>query len=1114
MASPSPYRGSTSLLFLLLPLLLCVVFCAPKLAIAASPPPSSPVSSTNLTLSALLALKASISADPTGLLASWDVSSNFCTWQGILCSNNSQQVKGLLLNSRQLNGTLPPQLADLQGLSYLNVSNNSLHGPIPTRLGELAPSLTHLDLSANNFDGSIPSSLAGCTLLQYIDLNSNSLTSQFPSFVTNFTLLGYLDLSSNSITGELPSDIGLLSSLQFLQVYSTQLNGTIPPSLMNCSNLVWLDLADNFLSGPLPSDWTKLASTLQQLKIMNNMELSGSIPPSLGNCTLLTVLSLQNQSLTGDIPTSLGKLTLLQDLRLYYNFLTGPIPPSLMNCTLLVFLELSNNNLSGVIPHDIGRLTHVQWLTFSGNPLLEGPIPDSIGECAQLQVLGLSSTAVGGSLPTSLFNLTNLQGLKLHNCRLSGRLPEQVRQLTSLQNLDISNNGFEGPIPAELGDLKTLQGLYMQENRFSGPIPYELSGCISISEMNLSSNPLSGSIPSSFAQLQTLNHLYLRNASLSGPIPDIFVSLTRLQDLDLAQNMFTGSIPISLATLDTISISLDLSDNSLTGAIPSSVGGMQMLVSMVLSGNAFTGEIPATFGDCQGMQVLDLSKNRLGGEIPASLGQMKSLQHLDLSHNELSGTLPSSLGLLNDLTFLNVSYNELEGRIPMLGAYENSSTSSFVGNPGLCGYPLSTSCVHYSNHSKKTAIIVSVCVVGGAILAAVLCACLWWWWRCCHKAEDSYSEDSGDEDLEADFNDIDAPRFKAWTAKEIKAATNNFDVGNVLGSGGVSVCYKAVMEESKGSSKKRNIVAVKRLNVRDHHGAEARRSFVNELKTICKVRHRNLVKVLGYCVEGGEVALVMEYMEGGDLDGHLHGLKECLSWEERINVAVDVAEGLLYLHHEYVQPIVHCDLKPKNILLGSDMIAKISDFGIAKLLDINQTGDMSASKFRGSFGYAAPEYAIGSRISTKADVYSYGVLVLELVTGLRPTSPRLQEEGMSLHMWVRTLQESGRTREALDKAMDSNVLQEAEELLDLGMKCSVDAPKDRPSMQVVRDFITRFKKRRLLKNGSKGSYPDLEELLKAPDHHSLSASDASKLLLDPSIQMDSSDLQSMHSSST
>ena len=164
--------------------------------------------------------------------------------------------------------------------------------------------------------------------------------------------------------------------------------------------------------------------------------------------------------------------------------------------------------------------------------------------------------------------------------------------------------------------------------------------------------------------------------------------------------------------------------------------------------------------------------------------------------------------------------------------------------------------------------------------------------------------------------------------------------------------------------------------------------------------------------------------------------------------------------------------------------------------------------------YKWTEYAIGSRISTKADVYSYGVLVLELVTGVRPTSPRLQEEGMSLHVWARRLQESGQIREALDKAMDSNVLQEVEELLDLGVKCSVDVPKDRPSMQVVRDLITCFKERRLLKNGSKGSYPDLEKLLKAPDHHSLSVSNANKLLLDPNIQMDSSDLQSMHSSST
>ncbi|KAI5060397.1 hypothetical protein GOP47_0024817 [Adiantum capillus-veneris] len=1091
------------------------------MAASASPTNSS---SANLTVTALLSFKAAISSDPTDFLSSWSTSIPFCSWQGIRCSNSSQQVEGLLLDSKQLVGKLAPQVADLQGLSYLNVSNNSLDGLIPTRVGELAATLTHFDLSVNNFSGSIPSSLARCTLLKYIDLNSNSLTGKFPAYITNFTQLGYFDLSSNDITGELPSDIGLLSNLQFFQVYETFITGSIPASLMNCSNLVWLDLANPFLSGPLPSDWTKLASTLQQLKLMDS-NLSGVIPPSLGNCTFLTALSLQNNSFVGDIPDSFGQLSRLQDIRLFYNYLSGPIPSSITNCTLLVYLQLSYNNLSGVIPSDIGRLTRAEWITLSGNPFLEGRIPDSIGGCTQLLVLSLFESSLGGSLPSSLFNLTNLQRLTLRECKFSGRLSGLVGQLTSLaDSLDLGYNAFEGPIPAELGELKQLQGLYLQGNNFAVSIPHQLSGLIGISEMDLSFNPISGSIPPSFAELSSLNQLTIRNTRLSGPIPDIFANLSRLEELDLAQNMFTGLIPASLATLYTLSVSLDLSSNNLTGAVPSSVGGMLKLQSMNLSDNSLSGKIPPSFGDCQGMQTLDLSNNKLEGEIPDALGQMMSLRYLNLSHNELSGALPSSLGLLDGLLSLNVSYNALEGTIPTRGVYTNLSEFSFVGNPALCGYPSSTSCGSPpADHSKRktTPIILIACVAGGAILAAVVCACMWWW-CCMGKPKDrDTSEEVVDGDLEeGESFDIEMPQFKAWTVKELQAATNDFAAANVLGSGAVSVCYKGMMEDVKGAKKR--VVAVKRLNVGpDSYGVEARRSFVNELRTICKARHRNLVKVSGYCVDGGEVALVMEYMEEGDLDGHLYGARKgSFCWDDRLNVALDVAEGLVYLHHEYVQPIIHCDLKPKNILLGTDRVAKISDFGIAKLLDLGEAADMSISKFRGTFGYAAPEYATGTRISTKADVYSYGVLLLELVTGLRPTDAQLQEEGMSLHTWARMMQEAGRGSEVLDKALlvhlhegdmnNSAIAIQAEELLALGVKCSKEIVKERPSMQLVRDLVAHLHKQRLPIN-KLTSYPALDELLQAPDHP---VPDHTKLLLDPSIQFDSSGLLSSTNSSS
>ncbi|KAH7434584.1 hypothetical protein KP509_06G024400 [Ceratopteris richardii] len=958
------------LLFLFFPRELCSGFVSSCLR---------DISVSNLTECALLSIKDSLQ-DPTGALASWNISSHFCTWHGVLCSKSSQQpqqVKGLLLDSKQLKGTLSPEVANLPCLSYLNISNNAFHGPIPREIGKLASALTYLDLSHNAFNGSVPASLANCTLLTFLDLNTNFLSGSFPDFITNFTQLVYLDLSSNPITGHIPRDIGLLyASLQFLQVWNTLLTGPIPLSLMNCSSLVWLDLSNTLLSGPLPSDWTRLASSLQQLKL-DNTDFSGDIPQALGNCTTLTVLGLHNNSFTGQIPPSLGELSLLQELRLFYNQLSGPVPSSLTNCTRLVYLELSANNLTGGIPPDIGRLSRVEWLTFSMNPLLEDSIPHSIHGCTQLRVLSLYQTNLGGFLPASLFNLSKLERLSLQDCGFSGRLPDLIGNLTSLSiTLDVSNNNFQGPIPAGLGKLKNLQGLFLQGNNFEGPIPHQLSELHSISEIDVSCRRISGSIPASFSQLGSLNKLYIRNTRISGPIPDIFADLQNLHVLDLSRNMLDGTIPQSLANLDSLDLILDISFNRLTGAIPSSFGNMFKLQEMRLSGNLFSGRIPSAFGDCVGMQVLDLSQNKLEGDIPHALGEMINLLHLDLSNNQLSGSLPSSIGYIRNLAFLNVSYNMLEGVIPENGVYRNSSGFFFVGNAGLCQVSSPTRCRSLSlsidkrNHSKtRIGVIWFVCLSIIVLLAVsyglklycyrkrkeategvVLSLCLLC--RCfmrLKKVSIIFEQSEEDRCLYVETGEL-----RAWTLSELKAATGDFHPSNILGSGAVSVCYRGITSEEMrriGYA----VVAVKKLNVKGAHGREAKRSFTNELKTICQIRHRNLVKVIGYCMEKEEAALVMEYMEGGDLDGHLYGRREGkLSWKDRLNLAVDVAQGLLYLHHGTAQPIVHGDLKPKNILLDADGVAKIGDFGISRLLNLDKAKDFTISKFRGTLGYAAP----------------------------------------------------------------------------------------------------------------------------------------------------------------
>eukprot|EP00250_Pteridium_aquilinum_P008793 c18212_g1_i1 orf=161-3385(+) len=1008
------------------------------------------IMNSNRSLLALLAFKQAISRDPTNFLAFWNtsMSPNYCNWPGVRCSDGTHDVIALLLDSNNLTGTLPLQLKGLSHLSYLNVSNNNFHGPIPPELGELFY-LTHLDLSSNQLLGSIPSTLANCTHLQYIDLRINLLSGKFPSFLTSLNRLVYLDLSGNTFPGgDLPPDIGRISNLQFLQLYESSLAGSLPPSITNCTNLVLLDLGGNALTGPLPLDWSNLASSIQTISLDINM-FTGSIPSSLGNCSTLTQLDLATNSLTGDLPESLGKLAMLQSLDVSNNSISGPIPRSLVNCSRLVSLWLAHNALTGHIPADIGQLKQLGGVSFRQNTRLSGAIPDTIGDCALLQRLDIGLTEVGGPLPMSIYNLSNLQFISLTSSGFLGRLSENVRNLTALTSLVLDGNAFHGKIPAGLGELRELMGLELQHNQFGGSIPQLWQG-IAICVIDLSFNLLTGDIPAPLGQLQYLNNLYLQHNHLSGDIPHVFGSLPRLQNLDLSHNyMLTGQIPPSLS----VSESLDLSFNNLTGIIPPSMGSMQMVTTIKLAGNHFSGEIPGSLAGCWGLQVLDLSVNNLEGEIPSALGQLRVLQYIDLSHNKLSGALPPSLGDLQNLVSLNVSYNALQGMIPSDGVFKTSSAAAFQGNPGLCGYPLSSSCISHSDHSRsRTILIVSVCTVGGGAVLILVCMCSWWRW--CSSARKEFVLDEIDKEgpLERKLE------LRKWTAPELRAATNGFDSANVIGSSGLSVCFKGSVVAAQGSQQ---LVAIKRLNTGSDNGREARKSLVQELKTLCQIRHRNLVKTLGYCMDEGEVALVMEFMVNGNLDEHLHGGSKSLCWEERLSIAADVAEGLVYLHHEYTQPIIHCDLKPGNILLGADMVAKISDFGIARLLNCNQTEDLfSTSNFRGTFGYAAPECAAGSRISTKADVYSYGVLLIEIVTGVKPTSPQLQERGISLHTWARGLLESTHIIEcSVDTAVqvaiknDPSRLHQLEELLQLGAQCTKATAKERPNIKDVRETL-------------------------------------------------------------
>lgn len=651
--------------------------------------------------------------------------------------------------------------------------------------------------------------------------------------------------------------------------------------------------------------------------------------------------------------------------------------------------------------------------------------------------------------------------LYFNSNNLSGTIPP-IGNMSTLLDFRLSGNQFQGSISPEIGSLGELQSLSLDSNLLTGGIPAELANCTKLAFLNLSNNPLGGSIPSALGKLQFLNKLNLGKDMLSGMIPVSLGNCSRLESISLDYNGLTGELPLSIAGLQSLEFSFDLSHNFLTGSIPPGLGGMLLLQYMDLSDNQFYGSIPTAIGSCASLLLLSLAQNSLNSSIPSSLTQLQALTYLNLSHNTLSGllpvamgnlkqlgqldlsynhftgSLPPSLGNLSQLSNFNVSYNNFSGPIPDIGIYRNFTAQSFLGNIELCGSVLHIVCqaLTVSSHGGLSL----AAKIGIGIACAVLIASLLFILALC-----SWTRSKSLEPSPGNFVSFD-PYYAVLTEKEILVATGGFSEENILGVGSVGSVYSAKFSDG-------NVVAVKKLI----SGRIAERSFVSELQSLGMVRHRNLVRIHGFYSSRNSKLLLMEFMANGSLEKHLHSEeKQCdLSWEERSRIIVGITHALVYLHHNCVPPIVHRDLKPSNILLDEDMEAHIGDFGIAKLINSDASVDYSAAStslnVQGSIGYMAPECGFSLKTSPKSDVYSYGVILLELITGMRPTDSMFDDTTYGLTGWVQSCYPHN-VREVLDKNLLKSweILEDAVvQVVEVALMCTRDIPDDRPTMEVV-----------------------------------------------------------------
>ncbi|GLT33436.1 hypothetical protein SLA2020_080290 [Shorea laevis] len=980
--------------------------------------PATALSSVNETDKlALLAIKDRITQDIHGVMSSWNKSLHFCDWMGVTCSRRHKgRVTLLSLERRGLIGSIPPQIGNLSFLRGINLAENIFQGQIPQELGRLSR-LRFLNLSNNALQGEIPGNVSFCSTLEVLNVSDNMLVGKIPN---SLETLG-------------------MKRLNTLFLESNQLTGTIPKWLGNASSLVQLSLGSNRLHGSIPAELGKLLNLLILIVGINN--LSGVVPPAIYNLSSLIKLSLAYNQFHGQIPNDIG-LTLpnLQDIFCGGNYFTGRLPVSLSNASQLKGIGFEFNNFNGPVPPNLGRLNALESLILAVNQLenMEGndfSFLASLTNCSKLSELGFGENHFKGHLPTSIANLSSrLKYLSIEDNQISGRLPDGIGNLIGLTSLFFGENFLTGEIPNSIGRLEKLNKLWSPNNQ------------------------LSGTIPSSIGNLTQLRHLHLEGNNLKGEIPLNLENCRNLFEVNLSYNNITGSIPKEVIT-STI-IFLDFSGNFLFGLLPLELGNMTNLISLFLSHNRLSGEIPSTLGNCPMMEDLHMQDNLLTGSIPSTFSALKSLKNLDLSTNNLSGQIPKYFQNLTLLHYLNLSFNKFEGEVPYEGVFGNASAVSVIGNRHLCGgiqkLGLPPCKVQASLKKNKWShnLKIVIPIVSCSILLAVLLFLIFFTWA--RRSKRKASSMLQIQEL-----------FPKISFAKLSQATNDFSSANLIGEGSFGSVYKGIMGENG------MLVAVKVLNLKQKG---ASKSFVAECEAMRNIRHRNLIKVLTVCssidFKGVDFkAIVYEFMQNGNLDEWLHSNEvqvgvQNFSFIKRLNVVIEVAHAIEYLHYHCQPAIVHGDLKPSNILLDHEMVAHVGDFGLARfLISSKKTSSLGTI---GTIGYVAPEYGMGGKASTAGDVFSFGILLLEMITRKRPTDA-LFKDGLNLHQFAKLA-----LPERVMDIVDASLLQELrstdenvgdarrnrrerrvsiKEILitsaRIGVLCSMHSPNDRMEMKDV-----------------------------------------------------------------
>ncbi|KAL2460627.1 Leucine-rich repeat protein kinase family protein [Abeliophyllum distichum] len=771
----------------------------------------------------------------------------------------------------------------------------------------------------------------------------------------------------------------------------------------NNSRVVSITLSGINLSGQLSSDIEELAE-LQTLDLSYNKGLTGPLPPSIGNMKKLSNLLLVGCGFSGLIPPSIGSL---QDL---------------------VFLSLNSNSFIGGIPPSIGLLSKLYWLDLADNKLI-GTIPVSKENTPGLDMLvktkhfHLGNNRLSGEIPPQLFssNMTLIH-LLLENNSLTGNIPSTLGLVQTLEVVRLDKNSLSGSVPPNLNNLTYVQELFLANNKLTGPLP-NLTGMTFLNYVDLSNNSFAVSdVPPWFSTLQSLTSLIMEDTQIQGQLPVSMFSPFQLQTVVLKKNKINGTLNIGSSHSDQLQL-IDLRNNLIEAFTVTQRAGYS--VQIVLADNPICSEggtekycsIPQPSNTSYSIPPENCTTYRCSSDQISSptckcaypytgaivfrapsfsnLGNSSIFEslyeklYLTFQSNNLpvdSVSLSNPTKNLDDYLILNLrvfpSGQNRFNRTAISGIglvlsnrFEpphGFGTFNFIGESYGYFADLATG----PSKSLSSAIIIGA-AVGGSILFLLLLIAGVYAFRQKRRAEVASKKNDPFASWEPNTNSGGVPQLKGarfFSFEELKKYTNNFSEVNDVGSGGYGKVYRGTLSNGK-------LIAIKRAQKGSMQGGL---EFKTEIELLSRVHHKNVVSLIGFCFEQGEQMLVYEYIANGTLKDSLSGRSGIrLDWMRRLRIALGAARGLQYLHDLANPPIIHRDIKSTNILLDERLNAKVTDFGLSKLMDEPEKGHVT-TQVKGTMGYLDPEYYMTQQLTEKSDVYGFGVLLLELLTARKP----------------------------------------------------------------------------------------------------------------------------------